>query len=289
MDYRACAKPVSNETEVCSFCQTELATWRDGTSSPNSRGSRIAKSGSGRTTSGGPTTILVVLGVFLLFWKVLPAGLSLLTERKPVARRTQCKDKLKQLGLALHLYHDSYGSFPPAVTYSANGRPMHSWRVLILPFLGSTPLSEQYMKYNLNEPWNSTGNRAATASMPEIFLCRAGPHGLSAGQTSYLALDGPGAVMNSRHPAQLKEVVDGPSRTFLVIEALDSGIGWSEPGDFDISQTSEPGPGGLSSAHSAGFHALFADSSIRFIPKTISPQTLQALLTRDGGEEIGDY
>lgn len=288
MDCPACAEVVPDQVRVCPHCQTDIFAWRDRPISRPSPTPQRGKSAGDPKRSTWISRVLVYLGVFLLFWKVIPAGLSYFSETKPSARRTQCKDKLKHIGLALHLYHDSYGSFPPAVTYSADGQPMHSWRVLILPFLESAPLREQYRKYNLNEPWNSPGNLAATASMPEIYLCRAGPHGLSAGLTSYLALDGPGTVMDSSHPAQLKEIVDGSARTFMVIEALESGIGWSEPRDFDISQTISPGPGGLSSPHGGGFHALIADSSVRFISDTISPQTLQALLTRDGGEEVGD-
>jgi len=54
---------------------------------------------------------------------------------REAARRMQCTCHLKGLGLAFHTYHDAYGSFPPAYTVDADGRPLHSWRVLILPFI----------------------------------------------------------------------------------------------------------------------------------------------------------
>src|SRR5262245_2481223 len=49
---------------------------------------------------------------------------------------SQCGINLKQIGLALEQYRDTYRYFPPAYVADANGRPMHSWRVLILPYLG---------------------------------------------------------------------------------------------------------------------------------------------------------
>src|SRR5262245_3382414 len=54
--------------------------------------------------------------------------------REP-ARRMQCLNNLKQIALALHNYDATYGSLPPAYIADASGKPMHSWRVLILPFL----------------------------------------------------------------------------------------------------------------------------------------------------------
>ena len=80
----------------------------------------------------------VVLLVGFLILTVLPP----VTDTGRPARRTECKNHLKQLALAMHNYHDKYGSFPPAYIADKNGRPMHSWRVLLLPFLEFGPLYE---------------------------------------------------------------------------------------------------------------------------------------------------
>jgi hypothetical protein len=47
------------------------------------------------------------------------------------ARRNACIKNLTLLGIALHNYHDKYKSFPPAYVADANGKPMHSWRILL--------------------------------------------------------------------------------------------------------------------------------------------------------------
>src|SRR5579864_1434043 len=60
--------------------------------------------------------------------------------------RAQCKNNLKYIGQALHNYHDTFGSFPPAYIADSNGRPMHSWRVLLLPFFDQARAT-LYAKY----------------------------------------------------------------------------------------------------------------------------------------------
>ena len=65
------------------------------------------------------------------------AGLwTMVAEPRENARRVQCCIHLKQIALSLHNYHDVYKAFPPAFVADASGKPVHSWRVLILPFLG---------------------------------------------------------------------------------------------------------------------------------------------------------
>src|SRR5690349_21111160 len=82
-------------------------------------------------------------------------GISAVRTARLAAQRSSCNCNLKQIGLALHNYHDTYGSFPPAYVADAEGRPMHSWRVLILPFIDCNDL---YKEYNFSEPWSSPDN-----------------------------------------------------------------------------------------------------------------------------------
>ena len=89
---------------------------------------------------------------------------------RPATKRTRCANNLKIIGLAMQDYHDVYGCFPPAYTTDKNGRPMHSWRVVLLPFLCREDLYEQY---DFNEPWDSPKNIEVFRHMPDVFRCPA--------------------------------------------------------------------------------------------------------------------
>jgi type II secretory pathway pseudopilin PulG len=286
MNCPACAETIPNGTKLCPLCKTNVAEFTRDVAEERAERPRAAKT---RKSQSTPLVLILgaVIGTLLLCGGVLLALLlPAVQQAREAARRTQCKNNLKMIALALHNYHDLYGSFPPAVTYSADGQPMHSWRVLLLPYLDSSPM---YSQYKMNEPWNSPGNLAVTANMPAVYACASNPNGPFSGNTSYVALDGPGSVMNSKQPARIRDIADGTTQTLMVVEAQNSGIHWTEPKDFDISVGGTPGPGGLSSFHTGGFQGVLVDGSVRFFSGNINPQTLKALLTIDGGETVGDF
>lgn len=286
MNCPACAETIPNNTKICPFCKTNVAEFTRDMAEERAERPRATKSQKSKST---PLVLILggVIGALLLCGGVLLALLlPAVQQAREAARRTQCKGNLKQIVLALHNYHDTYGSFPPAITYNSDGQPMHSWRVLLLPYLDQAPM---YSQYNRNEPWNSPGNLAVTANMPAVYACASNPNGPFSGNTSYVALDGPGTVMNSKQPARIRDIADGPTQTLIVVEAQNSGIHWTEPKDFDISVGGTPGPGGLSSFHTGGFQGALVDGSVRFISGSINPQTLKALLTINGGETVGEY
>ena len=233
-------------------------------------------------SGGGIGLVALLLCGGLLGFQLIPA----LLRGNEAEHRAECQSKLRLIALALLNYQDHYGVFPPAVTYSADGQPMHSWRVLILPYVENSPM---YHSYRMNEPWNSPGNLAITARMPDFYDCPSNSQGRETGETHYLALDGPGSALNSREPVRVEDLVDGPSQTLMVVEARHSGVHWTKPRDIDIRQPHSAAPDGLSSFHFGGFQAALADGTVRFIPENIDPQNLKAWMTINGGETVGDF
>ena len=107
---------------------------------------------------------------------------------REAAVRAQCVNNEKQIMLAMHNYHDVNGSFPPAFSRGKDGKPLLSWRVLLLPFLDQKALYDQF---HLDEAWDSPHNRALITKMPEVFQCPAEKAALAAeGRRRYLALAG---------------------------------------------------------------------------------------------------
>ncbi len=207
--------------------------------------------------------------------------------------REHCKYNLKAIGLALHGYHDKYGCFPPAYLTDAEGRPSHSWRVLLLPFLDQEKL---YKEYRFDERWDSHHNRLLADRLEGVFNCwleRGSKGSPEARMTSFVAVVGPDTVWPGRQPVKISDITDGIHTTLMVVEVAKSEIQWMEPRDLsfaDIDFTlNNRSRFGISSGHAKGVNALYADGHVGFLPESLPAKTIRALLTRAGGELVGDY
>jgi len=85
---------------------------------------------------------------------------------KQAAARANSTNNLKQMGLAMHNYMDVNKSFPAHAVYSKDGKPLLSWRVMILPYIEQDAL---YRQFKLDEPWDSDHNKKLMAQMPKIY------------------------------------------------------------------------------------------------------------------------
>ena len=202
---------------------------------------------------------------------------------REAARRAQCVNNLKQIGLAMHNYHQVQNSLPkPAIT-DKDGKPLLSWRVAILPMIEENGL---YNKFKLDEPWDSPHNKALIKEMPKVYLCPSQPS-TEPGMTTYQTFVGPGALFEDGKATGFQDVTDGTSNTLMVVEAKEPVI-WTKPDDlkFDQGAAGDASLFGAFSFHPGGFNALFGDGSVRFIKRSINPLVLKALITRAAGEVI---
>ena len=229
--------------------------------------------------------LATVTGVFV--WLLTPAFWQA-QSRGP----NPCRRHLKQIGLALHNYHDCYGTLPPAVTLGPDNKPYHSWRVLILPFMGPDE-KKLYLRYRWNEPWNGPNNRRLLAERPSFYECHHAKGVIPKQNSSYVAVVGEETAWPPNGSRSLGEMTDGTSNSVLVVEVKDAGIPWLAPDDLKIDESTTP-PGNLtgrvpSSGHEGGGIVLMGDGATRFISERLDPKTWTALLTVAGGEEPGDY
>jgi prepilin-type processing-associated H-X9-DG protein len=176
------------------------------------------------------------------------------------------------------------------VVYSSEGRPLYSWRVLILPYLEKKDL---YDKFDLNEAWDGPHNRELLAQRPKSY----DPMGIAVEPTLtfYQVFIGAGTAFEDQHGITLQDFPDGPGQTVLVVEAGEP-VPWTQPIDLPYMEVGQLPPlGGVFKASTRpfdtrgvdGFNALFADGSVHFIfKKRIKESTLRALITRNGKEPI---
>ena len=215
--------------------------------------------------------IVVLVGLFL------PAG----RENWGAARRIQCVNNLKQIMIALRGYSHDYHAFPPAYTVDASGKPLHSWRTLILPY---TEHRELYQSIELSKPWDNPVNSTARAASVGMYMCPS-VGTLKQGETIYRAMVGPDACFLPTKPRRLDEITDPRDLTVAVIEGpADKPISWMAPIDADerLFQSLRTSPG---SRHPGGANAAMVDGSVKFLKQTC-PQDARHAFTTISGNDI---
>jgi Protein of unknown function (DUF1559) len=221
--------------------------------------------GTGLAITGMAAALLGVAPPLLVNGLVKPA-----IEQK--TRKLASSNHLKELGLAMLYWTDEHGRrMPPAVFRDPGGQP-YSWRVALLPYLGE---KELYLQYRRDEPWDSAANKAVLARMPRVFA----PPGRPAdGLTYYQVFVGPGTAFDSdpqgvRHPASFP----GAAKTICVIEAGEP-VPWTKPQDLTYAPDRPlPRLGGLVGP---GFHAMFADASVRWIEEGETDKAIRSMIVR---------
>lgn len=238
---------------------------------------------------------IVILG-FLFFWGSMSFHVD------PCPSWLICQSNLKYLQRALLNYHEDFGQFPPAFITDAEGHPMHSWRVLLLPYLEEQYVTELYKQYRFDEPWDSPNNQKLAAELTHIFQCP-GSEELETRfplATNYVAVIGPGTAWPGSKGSRMKEFRDGTNRTVMLVEISKSDINWMEPRDITLEEAIANKPYQVPSSNHCvprsyfftstyylnGGNATLADGSEFRVFFGISRDHLAALLSIDGGEEL---
>ena len=202
-------------------------------------------------------------------------------------RRFECRANLEQIATAVSLYEADHGCFPPPYTTDAEGNRLHSWRTLLLPYLGEEELHESL---DLSEPWDSEANGLWQGTPVDVYQCPADSSG-SATDTSYVMLVGGEGVSMGTEPVKAVEVTDGVSETILVVEVTGSGIHWMEPEDLEWEEVDFTinGAKSISSEHEGGAHVMMCDGLVEFLKDDMAADEVRALATRAGGEPVPEF
>lgn len=196
--------------------------------------------------------------------------------------RKQAMNDLKQLGLGMHNYYSKHNHLPTAATTDAEGRPLLSWRVQLLPYIEQ---QELYDAFHLDEPWDSEHNRSLIPRMPEIFRVPLSRHEASDGRANYVVPGGERTMFPPKGKVTFREITDGTSDTIMVAEVDDEHAEiWTKPGGYEI-DPNQPARG-LGGHFAEVFLTGFGDGSARAVPLSMAKEMHYGLFTRDGGEAV---
>lgn len=217
----------------------------------------------------------------------------------PASLQSQCKNNMKQLGLAFQLYHERFGSFPPAFLADETGRPAHSWRVLLLPFLEAQAL---YREYRFDEPWNGPHNSKLADKIPDVYRCPRFVEDFSKHTpnskwlTNYVAINGPQTCFEGNQAITTDDITNDISKTMMVVETRKHSVHWMQPDDSSpdeiltelrsatlAEQRSQTYLGKCSAIH--GLNVLFADGTVKFLSPQTDAATFHSMITRDQNDE----
>jgi hypothetical protein len=253
------------------------------------RSLRAIKRSGGRVSGEGVAIAGIVtgsIGVLLLPAVIVPAVLG----AREAARRAQCANNLRQIGIALMDYESANGCFPPAFSPDEHGNRRCSWRVSILPYMDTSAL---YNSYNRSLGWDHPSNSTSISAQKYIYSCPSEP--VEPGKenfTSYLMVTGPGTFYDPERGAitLLSDIRDGTASTIGLVHSSRR-VHWASPDDLVVDVKKPLSLADLKSPHSGGFQAMFLDGSIRFIKLSTPEARIRALLSIASDEEIpqGSY
>ena len=202
-------------------------------------------------------------------------------EKQKKIDRVSSLNNMKRIGLGMHNYASVNRRFPPAYVADKNGKPLLSWRVLILPYVDQDNL---FREFHLDESWDSEHNKTLLAKMPNVYKAL-GSTVVDQWKTNYLTVRGVDTIFSGKTPCTFGSIRDGTSNTVMTVEVSDArAVEWTRPDDIEFNPQNPVD--GLVGLRENGFLIGVADGSTRFVQLPKSPETLNAWFNKSDRKAV---
>ena len=219
--------------------------------------------------------VFAFLALLLMVWLLMPA-----VNAPRVARRPACLNHMRMIALAILNYESAHGHLPPPYSTDDEGRPLHSWRVLILPYMEEVAL---YEAIDLTKPWDDPVNLALASQMPSYYQCPDFQPNSPADEftTPYVAVIGDNTAWPRSGGRKMSDIVDGASRTLAVLESEKYRLHWMSTADPDIEMITDAVELLSNGTHQGGQTYSCLDGFTGFLAWDITLADLLALISID--------
>jgi hypothetical protein len=227
-----------------------------------------------------------LVGIFAaglgMFAQPLLLLLGVQVARDRVVRATDAAN-LHRIGEAMYAHNDERGRLPPAASKDENGRPLLSWRVALLPYLGEKSLYEHFHR---DEPWDSPHNFALVGRMPRVYAHPADPDAAAQGLTYYRVFVGPATPFDDSEGPKLPDSFHGGTKNMFLVVAAAEPVPWTKPDEL-LYDPARP-VAGLGGLLGGGYNVLCADGRVHFLPQDVRENRLREAIDGVGPAAIGE-
>lgn len=257
----------------------------------SSKGKAKSK-GKGKKSSTGLILLIVGLVVGIPLCCIGPILVALLLpavqQARNAAREAQARNNMKQMGLAMHNFHDVYNRFPPKLVPGGEVVPnevAQSWMTDCLIFIDQAPLYNQIQK---NNAWSDPSNQTQMSTVIPAYLHPSvAERPISAQGYALAHYASNSQVISDRLSTSLRNITDGSSNTMLAGTVNAGFKPWGDPSNHrDPANGFRGGPDAFGAPSIVGATILLGDGSVRRISPDLDPNIAAALASPAGGEQI---
>ncbi|WP_298866283.1 DUF1559 domain-containing protein [uncultured Gimesia sp.] len=236
------------------------------------------------TTTHWITPAITIGGVIIVILMLVVLILPVVQQARETSGAPKSKNNMKQIGLALHNYHDKHSIFPPGAIETTDGRPYHSWQTSILPFVDQNSL---YNQINFNKAWHDPANQMIFQQKIRVYLNPSIQETAPVNGYEISHYRGNELVLKKNNGFRIVDIKDSTPNTIMAMEIGENFKPWGDPTNI----TNPPNiiGSGKKTTYKGGYQVLMADGSVRFISEDVDRAVLKALSTPDGGEVLGEF